>query len=301
MMAAIRTWYRKCADRGPWWAMKWTAFAGAYRTLPLSGGETHVYDREWDLLIVLDACRPDALRAIAPAFDFLDGVGSIRSVGSSSGEWLRKTFGDDRHASAVAETAYITGNPHSDFAIDHDRFAHVEEVWRTEWDDDLGTILPGSITDAAVRVCRESNAGRAVVHYMQPHFPSLSGDLGGAIDPSAAGAAHGKSIWLKVRRGEVSLEAVRRAYMHNLSCVLDEVGLLIKNVDAPRAVITADHGNAFGEWGFYGHHGYTPLAAMRQVPWAEVTAVDQRTHVPTRRAPAPGGTVEGRLADLGYV
>jgi len=49
---------------------------------------TNVYDRSWDVLVVLDGCRADLLAAVADEYDGLTAVGSIRSVGSSSSEWL---------------------------------------------------------------------------------------------------------------------------------------------------------------------------------------------------------------------
>ena len=64
---------------------------------------TNVFDREWDLLVVLDACRVDALRAVADEYDFLDGVDSMPSVGSTSFEWLNHTF-DRAHEEEIART-----------------------------------------------------------------------------------------------------------------------------------------------------------------------------------------------------
>lgn len=46
----------------------------------------NVYDREWDMLVVLDACRADLLRAVVSDVEFLDRVETMRSVGSSSSE-----------------------------------------------------------------------------------------------------------------------------------------------------------------------------------------------------------------------
>ena len=47
----------------------------------------NVYDRDWDVLVVLDACRPDALRDAAAEYAFLDAVETVRSVGDWSSEW----------------------------------------------------------------------------------------------------------------------------------------------------------------------------------------------------------------------
>lgn len=65
---------------------------------------TNVFDRDWDLPIVLDASRVDALRAVAPEYDFLDSIGSILSVGSTSAEWVAQTFCTD-HLDKFQQTA----------------------------------------------------------------------------------------------------------------------------------------------------------------------------------------------------
>jgi len=81
------------------------------------------------------------------------------------------------------------------------------------------------------------------------------------------------------------------------------VELLLKNVDAEQVAITADHGEAFGEYGFYHHPVACPLSCVREVPWVETTATDTESLRPT--APHPESTlttanVEDRLAELGY-
>jgi hypothetical protein len=53
---------------------------------------TNVFDREWNMLVLLDACRVDTLRMVASEFDSLNDVGSLWSVGSTSKEWYANTF-----------------------------------------------------------------------------------------------------------------------------------------------------------------------------------------------------------------
>jgi hypothetical protein len=47
---------------------------------------TNVFDQKWDLLIILDACRVDSLRAVADEYDFLTTIDSMWSVRSTSNE-----------------------------------------------------------------------------------------------------------------------------------------------------------------------------------------------------------------------
>jgi len=267
---------------------------------------TNVFDREWDVLVVLDACRADALREVAPDAGFLNDVGAVRSVGSSSSEWLENTFGGREE---TARTAMVTGNTWTDRYLDSDSFAVLDEVWKYAWDDELGTVPASAITDRAVATARERDPDRLIVHYMQPHHPFVPDPLAGD-DGMARTGSHSSDAnpWVSLRRGEVSRERVWDAYRANLGYVLDEVGTLVGNADG-RIAITADHGNCFGEWGLYGHPMYTPLSALLAVPWVETSGTDRGTHTPTLDPPEPlpvgrvygAETDEERLAALGYV
>lgn len=98
-----------------------------------------IYDLEWDLLVILDACRVDVLNEVSSEYDFLpDSVSSISSVGRLSEEWIDTTF-SQASVGEVSETAYITGNPHTDRLLDPSDFTLLDEVWRYNWDDDTGT------------------------------------------------------------------------------------------------------------------------------------------------------------------
>jgi len=84
--------------------------------------------------------------------------------------------------------------------------------------------------------------------------------------------------------------------------VLNDVSLLVENIDASKMVISADHGNAFGEWGIYGHPGRTPLPCLTEVPWTEVSTTDSETYEPNQYGKIKQGfDLEARLKELGYV
>ncbi|WP_353634011.1 hypothetical protein ABSL23_12875 [Halobacterium sp. NMX12-1] len=266
-----------------------------------------VLDADWDVLVLLDACRADLFaEAAADAdYDFLPAdPGSRTSPASSSVEWLETVFGgasDD----ALADLAYVTGNPYSASKIDHDRFHGVEEVWRYAWDDDLGTIPPRPVTDAAIRTGREAAADRMVVHYMQPHFPSVleREQRSEGVELDAFGDDE-MSVWDDLRFGRRSETDAWETYRENLEYVLEDLELLFENLDAERVVVTADHGNAFGEHHVYGHPGGVDLPVLREVPWCETTATDTHSHDPDAAGRddtgESGDVVEERLEDLGY-
>jgi hypothetical protein len=264
-------------------------------------GGRHVFEHDWDLLIVLDACRYDLFETVAPDYEFAGDVVPVRSVGSTSREWLQKTFAPDHHA-AAANTTYVTANPFSDSTLDGTDLGGLEEVWRDDWDEGLGTVPADPVTDRAITRWRAGDADRMIVHYMQPHFPSVpEPSFGSGIELDAVGD-HWDSVWHRLRKGDISVDAVRRAYRANLEYALDSVGTLLSSVDADRVVLTADHGNAFGSWGVYGHPP-AAIPAVRTVPWCETTARDRGEYDPS---PAKADRdldddVASKLHDLGYV
>ena len=57
-----------------------------------------------------------------------------------------------------------------------------------------------------------------------------------------------KIVWDLVKRGEVSVERVKKAYKGNLEIVMGEVKKLKEKLPG-RVILTADNGDLFGEWG----------------------------------------------------
>ena len=295
---------------------------------------THVFDEEWDLLVVLDTCRVDALEAVADEYEFIDEVETVWSLGSTSDEWMAQTFGRD-HADQIARTAYVSANPYTDNVLHRgvyppsyrqppamwpawdvvsaDDFALLDEVWRYGTDDDLKVTTPRVATDRAIRAGRSDDYDRLLVHYMQPHIPYL----GGATETQPirgerlrTDGATLTSLDMRpfdaLRRGTAERADVWANYLDNLRLVLDSVGLLLENVDADRVVITADHGEGFGEYGVYEHPVGCPFPTVKRVPWAVTTATDSGDHDPdSHREPTTDAHEESdvadRLADLGYV
>ena len=267
-----------------------------------------VYDEEWDLLIVLDACRADLLAEVTDEYAFLTRE-SAYSCASASGEWHRKNFGQ-RYATEKAGTALVSANPYTDMHIDRSEFAVVEEVWRDAFDESLGTIPADRVVDRTIAAGREHDPDRLIAHFMQPHYPFVpdtDADTGGGI---ALGYDHTpwNTVWDDLREGTVDRDSVWSGYTANLRYVLDHVGTLLDNVDAERVLITADHGNLLGEWGLYAHPQYVPIPALKRVPWVYTTATDEETHEPAvddERATTDSGddrnvSVEDQLEALGY-
>ena len=110
---------------------------------------------------------------------------------------------------------------------------------------------------------------------------------------------HDKTVWEKLRDDELDRSTVWAAYRANLEYVLDSINTLRQNVFGPRMVVTADHGNALGEWGIYGHGDY-PIPSLRRVPWCTVPSEDNHTIDPNVDRSYAEVEVEEQLRNLGY-
>lgn len=270
-----------------------------------------IYESDWDLLIVLDGCRWDLMAEVAHEYESVD-EGWTYSAASSSAEWMEKNFAD-AYRSEMAQTAYVTANPYTERLVKPGDFAYLDEVWRDRWDEDLRTIPAAGVTQRAIAAGREQDASRMIVHYMQPHHPFVTDPMDEGLPRNEFGSTPWDNVWHRLRQGAVERDRVWSGYRDNLRYVLDSVDILLKNVDAQRAIITADHGNLLGEYGLYAHPDYVPVPALKRVPWCVTTATDEHTLDPDVQGPATESeatentddaqeevSVEDRLEDLGY-
>lgn len=279
------------------------------------------YEHDWDLLILLDACRWDLMSEVADEYDFIESYGTFLGQSSHSREFLHKTFMENRHSGfdklpvwseilrdpdnieifkqhyrmkddpVIGETAYITWNMFSEM-LDGDAFHDYAALGRQEWGHDEQILSPRKLTDYTIDLMRREDPERTVVHYMQPHTPFRNSD----------GTEISGSVWDRIQRGEKDYDEAWQEYKDNLRWVLDDVELLLENVDAKTVVISSDHGNAIGEWGCYGHRPYVPLPAVKRVPWVETSTVDERTYEPEVESldEIDADEVDERLEALGY-
>ncbi|MFB6187401.1 MAG: hypothetical protein ABEI86_11105, partial [Halobacteriaceae archaeon] len=61
------------------------------------------------------------------------------------------------------------------------------------------------------------------------------------------------------------------------------------------------HGNALGEYGFYGHPEGIPLKCLREVPWSRVQSLDTYEYEPSTTKENIQTNTQQRLEDLGYL
>jgi len=261
---------------------------------------TNIYEREWDTLVILDACRVDLLREIASEYSFVGPVESFESVGSMSEEWMDKTFTEE-YADEARQTAYVTSNVFSERVLTVDQFLKLDEVWRYAWDEELGVVPPRPVTDRAIAVARERQPDRLIVHYMQPHHPFVAADVSDEFVADPFGRENGTTVVDALRKGRISQESFWNAYRENLRLVLEDIAVLLANHDADTVVLTADHGDAVGEWGIYDHPAGCLHPVVKDVPWTETTAADEENYKPKLDPSDRKINVEEKLRKLGYL
>jgi hypothetical protein len=276
-----------------------------YKFLKLQGpresskGE-NIFQSEWDVAIILDACRYDLFESLSSDFEFLSEIQAKQSLASITPNWMERTF-TNNIAPKLSDTTYICGNPYSDKYTPEGMFSDLYEPWRNNWSDENGTLPARSVTDFAIKISRQRTPKRLLVHYMQPHYPFIGGEkVGAGIDASSMGNS-GMDVWTKLELGLVNKQSVWNSYRENLRYVLRDVELLLNNIDADNVVITSDHGNAIGEFGVYGHPGNISINPLRKVPWVRTSAEDKENYAPDPALDSNGPNhVEDRLRSLGY-
>ena len=278
---------------------------------------TNVFEYDWDLLVILDTCRIDALRELSEHRPWLNTVSQNRSVGSMSAEWVLKTF-TNKYFDKIGKTAFISGNiwSHRIFnerfhqednhnytaikrgwpewdAVTSDAFAHYETVSAVANQNDRlhpeNEAVPHILTDRTISVSRQNDFDRLIVHYTLPHLTFIAdaldwkpGDL--SIHELMEGPEPVRELYPEeksyepARRGDISAERVRKLYISNLQLALDYVEILLQNVDADDVIISSDHGEGLGESGVWAHPYGCPLTSVKNVPWAPTTATDEKTY-----------------------
>lgn len=261
---------------------------------------TSIWDEDWDLLVVLDACRPEWLRKVQSEYNFISEVDTIHSVGSHSDEWISNTFNHE-YADQMEDTIYITGNHYAD-GLENSNLATFETAHDYGgWAYDSASPPAHIITDLAVTTARETNWERCIVHYMQPHKPFLSRE-GERHEFSVKDWSLGYEPYRRYLDGKISMEDLHAGFISNLKYVLEEVELLLANVDASSTVLTSDHGQSLGEDGLWDHTAGVKHPSVRRVPWVETIATDKKTLDPDiyESAQYDEEVLKQNLQDLGY-
>lgn len=253
-----------------------------------------VVDRDWDNLLILDACRADMFESVVDT-DRFDAYETVRSQGSSSPDWIAANFADRE----LGDIIYITANPWVAREAPSS-FHKIVDVWAEEQgagenldandlaERDLATSPAATVTaqrlnEVVERVAEEFPDKRYIVHYFQPHAPCI-GNPDGSVkskDEMNLLLHPGEPLY----DGRIGRDAVWEAYEDNLAYVVKHAHQLADSIGG-KSVFTADHGELFGDWlcpfpvRGYAHPRNLHHPKLVTVPWAEKT-VGSRRHVRT--------------------
>lgn len=268
-----------------------------------------VMERDWDNLIILDACRADTFSE----YNKIDG--EFKTVVSKSNEskgFIDSNFADKK----LHDTIYVTANPFVERLSESVFFKIYYSELFDDWDNSLKTIPPNAVVKATLKMNEQFPNKRIISHFMQPHAPYI-GPTGnelykqyefGVFNPNVKNKNDfdipDANIPQAVRDGPIEEHELKQAYNENVQIVLEHVEDLIEKLDG-QSVITADHGEMLGERVLvtkgYGH-GRFHTPALRVVPWLIVDG-DTRREI---TAEEPQGfdkldDRDSRLEALGYM
>lgn len=272
-----------------------------------------VIDEDWDILIILDACREDMF---SKCCSITGNLSNKLSRGSNTKEYLYGNFNREK----LLDIVYTTANPQfqKHYIEINAEFHRVYNIWDSDlWDEDTGTVLPSDVTQIAKKNINEHPNKRHIIHYLQPHYPFIDTDLediGRNIfkNQNREKQDGGFDLWGLQMRGEIDIptEKLNEAYYKNLELVLDAIEDLIDEISG-KIIITSDHGNMVGERSRpipireWGHPSgiYTP--ELVKVPWLIIEKGDRpKIHAGESmqgQEDVDNEVVKDRLKDLGYV
>lgn len=302
-----------------WWRGRFLEFVVAplhTRVFPRRTDAIEVTAQDWDTLVVLDACRADLFEERA-SIDTYDDYRRVRSRGSTTLEWVEQNFAGREFGDVV----YVTTNPYVSMAAG-DAFHELIELWVDEFDEELDTVPPEAVVEAAREVHDRYPDKRVILHFMQPHHPFVTTpelqfdgwhvaeyedwQTEAAVDDEAQAGVG--TPWEALSKGVVDRQEVWEAYGENLDVALSAVDELLETVEG-KVVVTSDHGNMLGERTFpvplsvYGHPVGIRNDELVEVPWAVVQNGPRRTiteGAADSSASDDEETVEDRLEALGY-
>ena len=284
------------------------------------GGGIDVMERDWDNLIILDACRYDVF---AEVNDIPGELMSVLSQGSHSEEFIENTFSGREFQNTVYVTANVYGAQVEEGGFHDIIVSFGDDAENPRHKDNRS---PEFVRDLAVKAHEQYPNKRLIVHFMQPHSPYFSDtaetirelfrDKDGIQFRTWDGRPEDegdvdliKDLNEAAVREDVSPQLLTNLYKENLEIVLDITRELLNHLDG-KSVVTADHGELLGEREVffrprrYNHPAYVYMEELRRVPWLELDSDERRRIVadpPKEKEGLNEETIEQQLEALGYV
>ncbi|WP_281194371.1 hypothetical protein [Halorubrum sp. F4] len=270
--------------------------------------KTDPISKDWDNLIILDACRIDAYQKVIGD----DSVDSHISNSTHSWEFMKNNF----QGRTLHDTIYITANPFTT-RLDKSIFFKLDYLPKHSWNEEKGTVMPGDVLQTTLNTHKNYPHKKLIIHFMQPHYPFI-GDIGDSIDHTGYNRDQddvedtAPNIWWVLQYASksqgVTTREVWEAYIQNLEIVLEYAQKIVDSIPG-KTVLTADHGTMIGDRTLpvpvrgYGHAHGSFVTPVVKVPW-DVRDYNDRKIV---RADSPIDTgekisknINQQLESLGY-
>lgn len=283
---------------------------------------TNIMDRDWDYLLILDACRYDIFEKIVNIEGDLDHV---ISQGSHSEEFCTANFAGNEFYDTVYVTANGYGARIGKEDVFHDIIFTGDDINSYEKFDDiqprLNALLPSTVYDAALDAYETYPNKRIIVHFMQPHQPYLGScatklrerlandgvmvkltDIEQFSEYKNSDEKVARTLAQAAEQGYITEPEFRGVYVENLRIVLKHVNNLVRKMDG-KTVVTSDHGNLLGKEGIFGHPRNRFDEELRKVPWLTINSEDRPNiteEPPTMTTDIEEDTVDRQLRMLGY-
>ncbi len=285
-----------------------TEFNSSFHKYFVRKSGRHVFEEDWDVLLILDACRYDDFIEMS---ELPGETEAIRSRGSDSAEW----YDENVNGTDLFDTVCVSANPFTEDYVD--RFHWCDLLYHDDfWDDELCTVPPDVVAERVQRAIHRYPNKRILGHFMQPHFPAIgsmrndlpvSGNPPGDAPPDWSHI--GIQTCLRGRVNGVTEVKARQGYRENLKIVLDVVSSLLEDIQC-KTVVTADHGELFGELLYplpcrgILHPKHIRVGPLIEVPW-HTPPYSSRREIQSEKPDDDVRTVneaivKDRLTALGY-
>lgn len=271
----------------------------------VEGERVDILSENWDILVILDACRYDYFNDIYTNYFNESECRKAVSPVTRTKDWFRRIFGSGSYDDIV----YVSANPMirkytTDYnSIDYNlgaKFHKIVDVWKHRWNEELDTVHPSQVNNMFHRAYLKYPNKRFIVHYMQPHDPYIY--IGGmknldehtelfdvfdVRDKYIKVFTKIMKIILRRKWGilwniydafglvprqpmgktwqKYGNNALRYLYKKNLEIVLEHLKRLVDTISV-NWLITSDHGERLGENLAYIHGGPRDKEVI-EVPW----------------------------------
>jgi len=258
-----------------------------------STNRVKLVEENWDSIILLDACRFDFFEDLARKSKFPGKLCLKKSLGTDTTSFLRNNFGA---VEKLDDVIYITANPFVDRLV-KDKFYKVISVWKYKWNDTYNTVMPYDMYIESLKAYLKYPNKRFIIHFVQPHYPYIGCTRGKSLNLKSLreDVIKGESTYVRERFADVpgvvylmaEYKNIERelhiaCYWNNLKRVLP-YALRLANILPGTTIITADHGEAFGEKysryipiHVFGHAPDLYMDVLENVPWLVIPPEQKR-------------------------